>query len=293
MSLRFLILSIFFYLIVLQTPAVNAKDSDSTVSKENISKELSEVINNAKKEKLIAKPIGDLIVETAKYFLGKEYVAASLEKEGDEHLVCKLDGFDCTTFVENVLAISRIIKKENPTLESYKKELTLIRYRNGIIDLYPSRLHYFSDWIFDNSKKKIIADVTKSIGGLPINFNLNFMSNHPQFYKQLTETPEFVTKIKRQEEEISKREYSYIPTERINRMSSEIKNGDIIAFTTSIKGLDVSHTGIAIKDSLSQIHLLHASSTAKKVIISAKTLADYAADIKKNTGIIVLRAIEP
>lgn len=40
-------------------------------------------------------------------------------------------------------------------------------------------------------------------------------------------------------------------------------NGDIIAFTTSVKGLDITHVGIA-EYIRGKLHLLHTSSTEKE-----------------------------
>lgn len=261
--------------------------------KESTSKELQLIFSYAAKESLAVKPIGEVVTSLGKYFLGREYTAATLEINDDEELVTNLKQFDCTTLVENVLALARAIKSGSPTEEQYKKELTLIRYRDGIIDKYPSRLHYFSDWIYDNSRKNILYNVSKPLAESTIKFNVDFMSTHPQLYKHLKSNPDFIPLIKQQENEIAKREYYYVPESKIENASSGINSGDLIAFTTSIKGLDISHTGIAVKDSENKVHLLHASSIPMKVIISDKYLSDYVKDIKKMTGIIVLRPMEP
>ena len=69
-----------------------------------------------------------------------------------------------------------------------------------------------------------------------------------------------------------------------------IQTGDIIALTSAIKGLDITHTGFAIRKEDGRIHLLHASSKGK-VEISELPLADYLQGIKHNTGIIVARPL--
>ena len=243
-------------------------------------------------KKLADKPINEVISEIGKSFLDTPYEAFSLEQEGEEQLVIHLTGLDCTTFLENTLTLSRCIKKQKTSFEDYQKELTFIRYRDGKIDEYPSRLHYFSDWIFNNTKKGILKDVTKTIGGEPITFNVFFMSKNPDKYKHLTETPEFIPIIAKQEEAINKREYYYIPKEKVEKIESKIHNGDLIAITTNLKGLDIGHVGIAVKESDGRIHFLHAPLTGSKVQISEKPLPEYLAAIKKHTGIIVLRVAE-
>jgi len=241
----------------------------------------------------IEKPIGDIIVEIGKSFIGTDYEAFAIEKDGEEQLVINLTGLDCTTFLENALVFSRLIKKGKTTFEDYQSELTYIRYRNGIINRYPSRLHYFSDWIYDNVEKEIVEDITKEIGGEPINFNLNFMSTHPQFYKQLKEKPDFIPVIEKQEKEIACRSYYYIPKENVLSVEDKILNGDLIAFTTSKEGLDIGHVGIAIKMEDGRIHLLHAPVPGSKVQISENHLSGYINKLKNDTGIIVLRVLEP
>ena len=249
--------------------------------------------NLAVEKSLSEKPINEVITEIGKSFLKTEYVANTLEKDGDEQLVINLTGLDCTTFLETSLTFARCIKKDKTSFEDYQNELTYIRYRDGKLDKYPSRLHYFSDWIYNNQQKGIVKDITKEIGGKEIKFNLNFMSENPKYYKQLQENPEFIPVIREQEKEINARQYYYIPEDDIEKLESKIQSGDLIALTTSDKGLDIGHVGIAIKMDDGRIHFLHAPLAGSKVQITETPLSDYTKKIKKHTGIIVLRVIEP
>lgn len=237
-------------------------------------------------------PIGDIIAEVGKTFLGLNYEAHTLEVEGDEQLVIKLTGLDCTTFLENALTFARCIKAGKTSFEDYQDQLTLIRYRSGKIDKYPSRLHYFSDWIYDNVKKGIVVDVTKEIGGEPIKFAVDIMSTHPDSYKQLKENNSFIPAISKYEDDINSREYFFIPKERVIQLENGINNGDLIAITTNLKGLDVGHVGIAVKMDSGRIHFMHAPLVGAKVQISKEPIGEYLEKIKKHTGIIVLRAVE-
>ena len=58
------------------------------------------------KENLTEKPICDVIAEIGKSFIGTNYLAHSLEAEGDEQLVINLTGLDCNTFLENSLVLA-------------------------------------------------------------------------------------------------------------------------------------------------------------------------------------------
>ena len=244
-------------------------------------------------ENLQAKPIGQVIVEVGRSFIGTDYVSHTLEVEGDERLVINLTGLDCNTFLEYVLVFARNIKQGKNTFDDYKNELKLIRYRSGNIDQYPSRLHYFTDWIYDNEKKGVVKDVTKAIEGEVLKLDLSFMSAHPQYYKHLKENPEFIPIIKQQENEINKRDYYFIPQKKIVEIENKIADGDLLAFTSTVKGLDVNHVGIAVKMDDGRIHLLHAPTENTEVQISEQPLSDYLMTYKRNSGVIVLRPLEP
>ena len=141
--------------------------------------------NLAVEQKLSSLPINQVIIEIGKSFLGTDYVANTLEVGQEEKLVINLTGLDCYIFLETSLVFSRCIKKGKSTFEDYQKELTNIRYRNGKLNQYPSRLHYFSDWIYDMNKRGIGKDITKELGGKRFVKKINFMSTHVDSYRQL------------------------------------------------------------------------------------------------------------
>ncbi|MDQ7817188.1 MAG: DUF1460 domain-containing protein [Melioribacteraceae bacterium] len=240
---------------------------------------------------LSEKPINEIIIEIGKSFLGTDYVANTLEMGDKEQLVIHLTGLDCYTFLESSLVIARCIKAGRMNFEDYQSELTNIRYRDGVIKEYPSRLHYFSDWIYDMNKRGVGKDVTKQIGGVPYNKKINFMRTHVDSYRQLKENPMYVLEIASFEKKISKRKNYYIPQDKIEKVESKIESGDIIGITTNVEGLDIAHTGIAIRMDDGRIHFMHAPIVGHKVQITEKPLADYIKGIKKQTGIMVLRAL--
>ena len=286
MLIKLLLLVIFLsFSLTVCTDAQIYKDEDVQICE---SKFQLAVNNNLNSE-----PINEIIVEIGKSFLGTDYETHTLEKDGDEQLVINFTGLDCFTFLENALVISRCIKQGKTSFDDYIEELTFIRYRNGLIDQYPSRLHYFIDWIYDNQEKGIVEDATKQLDGEKLELNLSFMSGHPDYYKQLKLNPEFIKTIKKQEKEINQRDHYFIPKAKISEMEYQIENGDLLAFTSAIEGLDVNHVGIAVRMEDRRIHVLHAPNVGYKVQISDKPLAEYVMGIKNDSGIIVVRALEP
>ncbi len=235
-------------------------------------------------------PIGELIPEIGEYFLGNEYVAHALEVTDEEKLIVNLRDLDCTTYAENLLALARTLKSDELTFEHYTKELENIRYRNGKRGDYPTRLHYFSEWIYNNAESNLVTTPADSFGERYPN-RLNFMSTHPNSYKHLKANQGFVTKISEQEKEISERTYFYIPKEKIEENMSLLKEGDIIGLTTGIDGLDVVHVGVLVKMG-SDFHLMHASQSNLKVEVSEKPITSFLTPDSKNTGIMIARPVD-
>ena len=235
-------------------------------------------------------PLGELIIETAMFFMETPYVAATLEKE-PEQLIVNLRELDCTTLVENVIALARTMKQVTPSFEAFCTQLQQIRYRENTINNYTDRLHYFTDWIFENSRKNLVRDETKALGGQPYRLNLNFMSTHPESYMQLKSNPDLIAVIAQKEKEISSRETcAIIPEAQIETCRVGMKNGDIVCFVTQIEGLDVSHTGFIYWQD-QKLGFLHASSTAKKVIIDPLSLQEYVKGIRTTIGVMIVRPL--
>ena len=234
-------------------------------------------------------PSGELILETARFFLKTPYVASTLEKE-PEHLVVNLREMDCTTFVENCVALTQTMKERpQPSFEDFCRNLRQLRYRDGKICSYADRLHYFSDWIYENERKGKVRDVTRTLGGKPYRVNVYFMSEHPERYPALQSHPDQRPAIHDREQEISARDiYAMIPTDNIAACSKGMKNGDIVCFVTRIKGLDISHLGFLCRQG-TEWRFIHASSSAGKVIVDSHSLAVYAKNIRTTAGLMIVR----
>ena len=233
---------------------------------------------------------GNTIVAVGKSFLKTPYVAKTLEIGKTETLVVNLHGLDCTTFVENVLAFAMLLKQKEDTFNNFTKNLELIRYKDGALEGYASRLHYFSEWIANNAEKGLVKDITGDIGGEEITKDIDFMSTHRDLYPFLADASNF-DKIKASENYLNNQSICVLAQDKIVENEHLIQSGDIIALATSINGLDVTHTGIATREKDGRIHLLHASTGSMEVEISKLPLADYLKGIKSNTGIMVARPL--
>ena len=233
---------------------------------------------------------GELAVKICQIFLNKPYQKGTLDVTPEEILVVNLNGFDCVTLIETCVALAYITKANKLDFKDYCLRLRFIRYRNGAITNYTSRLNYFTDWIANNQLKGIVKDVTREIGGQPYKKEINFMSFNYANYDKLRKNPDFLDSIKAIESEINKNKHYYIPKEKLPSKINKIRNGDVIAITTNIEGLDIIHSGFAYWKG-SQLCLIHASSDYKKVMVTEKPLVDYLKSIKKQTGVMVLRLL--
>ncbi len=236
-------------------------------------------------------PIGECMGKIGLSLLGTPYEACTLEGNGPEICRINLKGLDCVTFFENVLDIARILKKDKYGFDDLVEEVTFTRYRGGKITDYTSRLHYTTDWIYDNVKKGVVDDITQGIGGIEFPVTVGYMSKHPDSYSALKSHPNFIQKIEKIEAEINLRTYYYIPNDKIKSIEKKLQTGDIIAIATNLAGLDYSHTGMIYKER-GEARFLHASSKKKKVVLDV-SLHEYVPEVKTNIGVTVVRPLQP
>lgn len=232
----------------------------------------------------------DRIMFFAKSMIGIPYRGGTLDVNENESLVVRTDSVDCTTYVETILAMYLASKAEDDEYSDFKEALTRIRYRDGVIKGYSSRLHYFSDWVADNEKKGILYEVTSRSNHSQRHFSINYMTKHSGLYRRLKEDSLSVNEMLCVEEKWKNYDMSYIPKELLKEHHNNIDicNGDILALTTNIDGLDVLHLGFAVWVD-GNIHLLHASSLYGRVVLDPMSLYEYLKDRKKHTGIRVIR----
>ncbi|MDT8368790.1 MAG: DUF1460 domain-containing protein [Longimicrobiales bacterium] len=258
-------------------------------------------------------PLGEAIGQIGTLFVGFPYTPQTLESpwftaasigtplDGSlERLVVNLREFDCVTFVENVLALTWFVREHGAEAladpararEIYEAYLTRLRYRGGTLDGYASRLHYFSEWIADNAARGSLAltllELDPALDPEPI----DFMTAHVEAYPALAGDPRSVDAIREVEARLNAAgPRPWIPEERIASVSERIRTGDVIAATSTIGGLDVAHTGIALRiDGV--LHLMHAPLVGRDVQISEVSLADRILRIGSQDGVLVARPLE-
>lgn len=234
----------------------------------------------------------ELIVKTALFFRNTPYVASTLDNNHSEQLVINLRQFDCTTFVESCIALSKTLKTKDYAFSNFCNQLQSIRYRDGKIEDYASRLHYVTDWVYNNTQKGILGNKSAALGGTLNSKTINFMSTHTNAYKPLRSNPNLQQRITEVEQLINSREgFFFVEKENISKISNQIENGDIVVFATSIDGLDYTHMGIAYRNG-TMLTFVNASSKSMKVTIEPQSLFEYCMKSAKCTGISVLRIAE-
>lgn len=237
--------------------------------------------------------------EPRMYYFGRQlenvpYVAHTLEEGEREHLIVNIHALDCSTFMETVCALTLCDSHNRRSFKDFCHYLQQIRYRQGKITDYTSRLHYFTWWSEDNVKMGLVEAVEDKTFSATQTLKLNYMSQHPASYKHLKNNPSFVSVIRGYEKKYDGTKWKYIPKSKLGGSPQElpaIQTGDIISIITKKAGLDNSHVGIAFWRK-GKLHLMHASSIKKKVILDLQTFYDYCQAQQSVLGIRVYRVIQ-
>lgn len=256
----------------------------------NEDKDYRKVVDYTREKQLSRQPIDEIIQAIGAYFLGARYEAGLLDRSPEEKLFISLQKFDCVLFVETVLALSRNFSLEDYRYDSFARQIQGQRYRDGEIDGYCSRLHYFSDWIDDNHRRGNVRDITTQLGGIALNKKLDFMSKNRSLYPQLKSSENYDC-IRRVEKRLQTLPLTYIPTREIKSLYPKLRSGDIIGVVTGISGLDTTHTGFVYRDGNGSTGLIHASPAGEVTI--APDLQRYISRVDKAIGIFVVRPVDP
>ena len=230
----------------------------------------------------------ELIIAAALMRVNEPYVAGTLETI-PEKLIVNIGETDCILFVESCLAMALNAKNGATDYESLCKIVQGLRYRDGIVNGYSSRLHYTSEWIMQGERNGIFTEITKDLsGGNLSGQKFSYMSTHTDSYKQLKDSPAEVATIREAELKLNEYDYYLIKKEDIPNVLKDLKDGDILGLNTSVKGLDIAHVGY-IYHVDGEVHFIHASYGAKKVVVETKTLVEYANSSKSCDGIRIIR----
>lgn len=240
--------------------------------------------------------MGNVMVETARLFLGIPYVSDTLEKD-EESLVVKFDGFDCATFVDTVLALSRsrLLSREQAAIPgTFIGELRNIRYKNGRIDSFLDRLHYTTQWIAENERTGRVRDITAELGGSKRSIVFAQMSEGMKKDRRFADRPGLVARMQEYEAVLSKTPQCYIPADKIESILDKLRPGDIICFAAAMPDLDTVHVSVfaGLTPGCDVPTIIHASSKAKRVLVEPKGLVAYTRQRKNTLGIIVVRPMD-
>ena len=262
--------------------AVDTDPADSTQARFNA------LMDVAKTQDLHDEPLGVIMTTLGQEAMGAPYLAGTLDEPPTEQLVIRFDGYDCVTFVETMLALARGVEQQQYDYATFARRIEEQRYREGELDGYCSRMHYFTEWIAQNDQRGTVRSITQQLGGVPLTDSLSFMSTHRDAYPRFATNDSLLACVRGMEAQLSGTTIYHVPQDDIRSVYDQLQSGDIIGFSTDIGGLDVAHTGLVLKDG-DQARLLHAS-LSNGVVVSPD-LQRYVQNIGHQVGIVVARPL--
>lgn len=259
-------------------------------------KPFEELLHTALSEEWTKLPFGEIIAKAGLFFVGTPYVGHTLDTDtGEEACTINLNGLDCVTLFENALDFARMLVLGGRTPEAMLAQVHLTRYRHGVVNGFPSRLHYTTDWVFDNVAKHVVKNMTPHLpGAIQTDQKVGIMSHRPELYRQLQSNPDLIIDIKRDEDAINKRRHFIVPMDKVKEAEAHLQSGDIVGVATDESGIDIAHTGLIVRTPDGTVHFLDASSKPGVMRVTLEGELDKSIRWSThNTGIIIARPISP
>jgi hypothetical protein len=253
------------------------------------------LVHRADEENWKALPIGERVCAVGRAMVGTPYKSFTLEI--DDHVEApsvNLDGLDCWTFFETSLAFARMLNepRDGWTPSTMLHFIELDRYRGGhCTGQYLSRLHYLEDWLYDNDRRGLVRDMTRSLGGVRVAHEAREMTAGWHEYRYLRADPSLLGPLRQMEMHVTSLTMYHIPKSRVPSIESRLQDGDIICVTSREDGLiSTAHVGLAYRDGMGILHFMHASSPHNygRVVIDDR-LSNYLNRYRSDAGIIVGR----
>ena len=253
------------------------------------------LVQRADEENWKALPIGERVCAVGRALVGTPYKSFTLEI--DDHVEApsvNLNGLDCWTFFETSLAFARMLNepRQGWTPHTMLHFIELDRYRDGhCTGHYLSRLHYLEDWLYDNDRRGLVRDMTRSLGGVRVPHEAREMTAGWHEYRYLRADPSLLVPLREMEMRVSDLTMYHIPKSRVPYIESRLQDGDIICVTSRENGLiSTAHVGLAYHDNVGIVHFMHASSPHNygRVVIDDR-LSNYLNRYRSDAGIIVGR----
>jgi hypothetical protein len=253
------------------------------------------LVKEAERDNWKSFPLGLRTIAVGKALLGTPYINYTLEIDDRvEAPSVNLVGLDCWTFFEISLGFSRMLetKSDGYTPQDLIQMVQLDRYRNGQCNgTYTSRLHYLEDWIYDNERRGLVKNMTRSFGGVPMRSRyLNEMSKTWRTSRYMRNNPSLVPEIRQMEERVAARETYHIPKGNVPSIETKIQDGDVICITGKGPEGFTEHVGLAYRDSGGTLRFMHASKDERRVIIDVP-LRHYLYRYNRFAGIMVARPL--
>lgn len=210
--------------------------------------------------------VSERIAFLSMHFLETPYKESTLigGRNTPEVFVINFEGVDCFTFIDYIEAM-----RLSASFSEFKDNLRMVRYKAGRV-AFENRNHFFTDWVELNLE--FVEDVTEGIGGksaIKVEKMINVKEDGTYFLNGINPKQRIV---------------KYIHSVAIDdSIISKLNTGDYAGIYSDIKGLDVSHVGIIIKDS-DKVYLRHASSVKRKVVDE-----DFGTYMSDKPGLVILR----
>jgi len=258
--------------------------------------EFEELVQKAQRENWRSLPLGQRTAAVGLALLGTPYAGYTLEiDDHTESPSVNLRGVDCWTYFEISVGFARMLelKTGGYTPADLLAMIELDRYRGGRCNgKYTSRLHYLEDWIYDNERRGLVTNLTRSLGGVPMRGRyLNEMSKYWRDSRYLRNNRELVPDMRQIENNISSRTIYHIPKREVPEIESRIQDGDVICISGNGPEGFTEHVGLAYRDRAGVLHFMHASKDARRVIVDVP-LHSYLYRYSKFAGIMVVRPRE-
>ncbi len=255
----------------------------------------AKLVREAKQENWASLPIGERTAAVGRALVGTRYKNYTLEIDDRiEAPSVNMNAMDCWTFFEIALAFARMLDEpeSNWTPGRMLHYIEVDRYRDGKCDgEYLSRLHYLEDWLYDNSRRGLVEDLTGRLGGKRVPHAAREMTAGWRNYRYLRNQRSLLRPLARMEAEVTRRGLRQIPKHKVPAIESKLRNGDIIGIVSRDgRRFATSHVGLAYRNEKGVLCFMHASSPRNygKVLVEAR-LSSYLNKYRSHTGILVAR----
>ena len=260
--------------------------------------QFNRLVAKAKSANWPALPIGERTAAVGQALVGTRYKHFTLEIDNRiESPSVNFQGMDCWTFFEIALSFARMLNEpeSNWTPERLLHYIEIDRYRSGeCTGEYLSRLHYLEDWLYDNDRRGLVEDLTRSLGGRSVPHSAREMSVGWRHYRYLAANRSLLGPLARMEANVSSRPLYEIPKNRVAGIEPKLRSGDVIGIISRDRnGLySTAHVGLALRTNDGVLHFMHASSPGNsgRVIVDAQP-SKYLYRYRTDSGILVARPL--